>query len=63
VVRTRTGYDARCYRLRADDWNAMGELLCKSSHRTLSAAEKSAARFHKSWGGTLDFSHRGEASP
>jgi hypothetical protein len=58
VVRTRKGFDARCYRLRADDWNALGELLCESSHRTLAAAEKAAMRFHKSWGGELDFSHR-----
>ncbi len=58
VVRTRRGFDARCYRLRADDWSALGELLEESSHRTLEAAEKAAARFHKSWGGTLDLSHR-----
>jgi hypothetical protein len=58
VVRTRRGFDARCYRLRADDWNAFGELLDESSHRTLAAAEKSAMRMHRRFGGELDFSHK-----
>lgn len=54
IVRTRNGFAARCYRLRADDSNALGELLCETAHRTLAAATKSAQRFHKYFGGTLE---------
>ena len=54
VVKTRRGFDARCYRLRADDWNAIGELLEESSHRTLAAAIRAAKSFHDAHGGTID---------
>ncbi len=53
VVKTRTGFDARCYAVRADDLNAIGRLVEESSHRTLQAAVKAAKRFHKEHGGTI----------
>ena len=53
VVRTRTGFDARCYQVRADDLNAIGRLVDESSHRTLAAAVKAAKRFNKEHGGTI----------
>jgi len=53
VVRTRTGFDARCYAVRADDWNAIGRIVEESSHRTLAAAVKAAKRFHAYHGGTI----------
>ena len=53
VVRTRRGYDARCYATRDDDFNAIGRIVAESSHRTLSAAISQAKRFHKTYGGTI----------
>lgn len=53
VVKTRKGYDARAYRVRSDDWNALGYLVEETSHRTEAAARKSAARMAKAYGGTL----------
>lgn len=54
VVRTRKGYDARCYVTRSDDHLAFGRILAESSHRTLAAANKAAAQFHAHFGGTLE---------
>jgi hypothetical protein len=53
VVKTRIGYDARAYRVRSDDWNALGYIVEETSHRTEAAARKSAARMAKAYGGTL----------
>jgi hypothetical protein len=53
VVPTRRGFDARCHATRADNWNEIGIIVDKSSHRTLSAAVKAAKRFHKTYGGTI----------
>ena len=49
----RNGWDARCYAVRADNWNAIGTMVDESSHRTLAAAIKAAKRFHKIYGGTI----------
>jgi hypothetical protein len=54
VVRTRSGYDARCYAVRADDLNAIGHIVEESSHRTLKAAVNAAKRFHRYHGGTIN---------
>lgn len=53
VVKTRRGFDARCYATRSNDWNAFGRMIAESSHRTEAAARKAAARFHATYGGTL----------
>ena len=54
IVKTRTGFSARCYALRADDSNALGHLLDESHHRTIAAAIKSARAMHRAYGGELD---------
>lgn len=54
VVRTRTGYDARCYVVCATDLNRIGRCVEESSHRTFNAAVKAAKAFHKRWGGTIN---------
>jgi hypothetical protein len=53
VVKTRKGFDARCYATRADDLNAIGRIVEESSHRTLAAAVKAAKAFHRMHGGTV----------
>jgi hypothetical protein len=53
VVKTRTGFDARCYRTTID-WNRIGYIVCESSHRTAKAAHAAALRFHKQFGGTIN---------
>lgn len=52
VVKTRKGYDARCYRL-AINPNHMGVLVTESSHRSVAAATKAAKKFQKLFGGTI----------
>lgn len=54
IVKTRTGFSARCYALRADDSNALGRLLDETHHRTIANAVKSARAMHRAYGGTLD---------
>lgn len=52
IVKTRKGFDARCYRTTVDP-NRIGYVVSESSHRTLQAAKVAAARFHRSFGGTI----------
>lgn len=54
IVKTRTGFSARCYALRADDSNAFGRLIDETNHRTIAAAIKSAKAMHRAYGGELD---------
>jgi hypothetical protein len=53
VVKTRTGFDARCYRTTKDP-NRIGYIVCESHHRTEKAAAAAAKRFHKEFGGTIN---------
>ena len=54
VVKTRKGFDARCYRLAVNP-NHIGMLVTESSHRTLAAAIKAALKHQKLFGGTIAF--------
>ena len=54
VVETWDGrFEARAYRVRADDFNAIGIRVDTTQHRTKGAALKSAARMAREYGGTL----------
>ncbi|MGA1062093.1 MAG: hypothetical protein ACO3VH_07160 [Ilumatobacteraceae bacterium] len=53
VVKNRDGtFDARCYRT-AKNPNAMGYIVCETTHRSLAAAIRSAKELHKEFGGTI----------
>lgn len=52
VVKSRDGFDARCYRT-CKDPNRIGYIVCESTHRTVKAAIAAAKRFHKEFGGTI----------
>lgn len=52
VVKNRGTFDARCYRT-AKNPNAMGYLVCETTHRSLKAAIRSAKELHKEFGGTI----------
>jgi len=45
----RQGWRVACIGLPDDDWNAMGQRVHESKHRTEAAARKEAARVAEAW--------------
>jgi hypothetical protein len=49
----RQGWRVACIGLPDDDWNALGQRVHESKHRTEGAARKVAAEVASSWGATI----------